>query len=66
MGVLMFILYTILGAIALILGFLLLRSFMTSLDQFLQILPEYLWHTLCILLFVGLFVGGIVALIMVV
>ena len=63
MGVLMFLLYTILGAIALILGVLLFRVVMTSLDQFLQIVPEYLWHTLCILLFVGLFVGGIVALV---
>lgn len=60
MAVLMFILYTILGALGLFLGFLLLRAVLRAIDQFFRVLPEYLWHTLVILLYVGVFVGLII------
>ena len=64
MAVLMFIVYVLLGAVALVLGYTLLKALVNVILQFLDILPEYLWHAFSILLFVGIFVGGIIALIL--
>ena len=60
MAVLMFILYTILGAIGLILAFLLLRVVVNAIWQFVRIVPDYLWHTIVIVLYVAAFVGAII------
>lgn len=62
-GIITLVLYILLGAVAAVLAFLILRAVVRAISHFLIILPEYLWHNLFVLLFVGVFVLGLFMLI---
>ena len=53
----MFVLYFILGALAILATFIVLRAISVALAHFFMILPEYLWHSALILFFVLLVIG---------
>ena len=57
----MFVLNYLLWSLAILVAFVVLRFVLYVLAHFFRILPEYLWHSLLVLLFTALIIGiGIV------
>ena len=60
MAVLLCVAYVILGALALLAAFLVLKIILSAIDHFLIVLPEYLWYGFSWVLILGAIVGVII------